>query len=157
MPASSKPPVVPFGPLVKEARRLRGWTQQQLADELGVLKPRVSAIERDAARMSLHERLRWAKVLGIPAAAAAPELADLVGPDPGPPAITLVVDGSARVADPRIVVPATEADRGRLDAIGWTAPHRYDVGSWGFGNLVANCTHEGIDIRLACSLPPKTS
>ena len=50
---------------VKELRTERGWTQQQLADEVGVSRQSINSIERDRYVPSLLLALTFARVFGV--------------------------------------------------------------------------------------------
>ncbi|MGH7742125.1 MAG: helix-turn-helix transcriptional regulator [Candidatus Eiseniibacteriota bacterium] len=49
---------------VKEYRASRGWTQQQLADAVGVSRQSINSIERDRYLPSLPLALSFARVFG---------------------------------------------------------------------------------------------
>ena len=49
---------------VKELRTERGWTQQQLADEVGVSRQSINSIERQRYEPSLALALMFARVFG---------------------------------------------------------------------------------------------
>lgn len=49
---------------VKELRDARGWTQQQLADAVGVSRQSINSIERDRYIPSLPLALTFAQVFG---------------------------------------------------------------------------------------------
>jgi putative transcriptional regulator len=49
---------------VKELRDARGWTQQQLADAVGVSRQSINSIERDRYIPSLPLALTFARVFG---------------------------------------------------------------------------------------------
>ena len=49
---------------VKELRSERGWTQQQLAEAVGVSRQSINSIERDRYVPSLPLALTFAKVFG---------------------------------------------------------------------------------------------
>ncbi len=49
---------------VKELRNARGWTQEQLADFVGVSRQSINSIERDRYVPSLLLALTFAKVFG---------------------------------------------------------------------------------------------
>jgi len=49
---------------VRELRRDRGWTQQQLADAVGVSRQSINSIERNRYVPSLPLALRFAQVFG---------------------------------------------------------------------------------------------
>jgi putative transcriptional regulator len=49
---------------VKELRNERGWTQQQLAEAVGVSRQSINSIERDRYVPSLHLALTFARVFG---------------------------------------------------------------------------------------------
>ncbi|MFL5487691.1 MAG: helix-turn-helix transcriptional regulator [Gemmatimonadaceae bacterium] len=49
---------------VKELRAERGWTQQQLADAVGVSRQSINSIERDRYVPSLILALTFARVFG---------------------------------------------------------------------------------------------
>jgi putative transcriptional regulator len=51
---------------VKELRTERGWTQQQLAEAVGVSRQSINSIERDRYVPSLPLALTFAKVFGCP-------------------------------------------------------------------------------------------
>jgi putative transcriptional regulator len=50
---------------VKELRTARGWTQQELADKVGVSRQSINSIERERYVPSLLLALTFAKVFGI--------------------------------------------------------------------------------------------
>jgi putative transcriptional regulator len=49
---------------IKELRVERGWTQQQLADAVGVSRQSINSIERNRYTPSLPLALRFARVFG---------------------------------------------------------------------------------------------
>ncbi len=49
---------------VKEMRNARGWTQEQLADAVGVSRQSINSIERERYVPSLPLALTFAKVFG---------------------------------------------------------------------------------------------
>jgi putative transcriptional regulator len=51
---------------VKELRGERGWTQQQLADAVGVSRQSINSIERERYVPSLPLALTFARVFGCP-------------------------------------------------------------------------------------------
>jgi putative transcriptional regulator len=51
---------------VKELRTARGWTQEQLADAVGVSRQSVNSIERNRYVPSLPLALAFARVFGCP-------------------------------------------------------------------------------------------
>jgi putative transcriptional regulator len=51
---------------VKELRVERGWTQQELAEAVGVSRQSINAIERDRYVPSLPLALAFARVFGRP-------------------------------------------------------------------------------------------
>jgi putative transcriptional regulator len=51
---------------VKELRTSRGWTQEQLADAVGVSRQSINSIERDRYVPSLPLALTFARVFGCP-------------------------------------------------------------------------------------------
>ena len=51
---------------VKELRSSLGWTQQQLADAVGVSRQSINSIERDRYVPSLLLALTFARVFGCP-------------------------------------------------------------------------------------------
>jgi putative transcriptional regulator len=51
---------------VKELRIEHGWTQQQLADAVGVSRQSINSIERDRYVPSLALALTFARVFGCP-------------------------------------------------------------------------------------------
>ena len=52
---------------VKELRNARGWTQEQLAQAVGVSRQSINSIERDRYVPSLLLALTFAKVFNCPA------------------------------------------------------------------------------------------
>lgn len=50
---------------IKELRADRGWTQQQLADEVGVSRQSIISIERQRYEPSLPLALKFARVFGV--------------------------------------------------------------------------------------------
>jgi putative transcriptional regulator len=50
---------------VKELRTSRGWTQQQLAEAVGVSRQSINSIERDRYVPSLLLALEFSRVFGI--------------------------------------------------------------------------------------------
>jgi putative transcriptional regulator len=51
---------------VKELRETRGWTQQQLADAVGVSRQSINSIERNRYVPSLELALAFARVFDVP-------------------------------------------------------------------------------------------
>jgi putative transcriptional regulator len=51
---------------VKELRIARGWTQEQLADAVGVSRQSINSIERDRYVPSLPLALTFSRVFGCP-------------------------------------------------------------------------------------------
>lgn len=51
---------------VKELRSGRGWTQEQLAQAVGVSRQSINSIERDRYVPSLQLALTFARVFGCP-------------------------------------------------------------------------------------------
>jgi len=51
---------------VKEMRVARGWTQQELADAVGVSRQSINSIERERYVPSLPLALAFARVFGCP-------------------------------------------------------------------------------------------
>lgn len=51
---------------VKEFRNARGWTQEQLADAVGVSRQSINSIERERYVPSLPLALTFARVFGCP-------------------------------------------------------------------------------------------
>lgn len=51
---------------VKELREARGWTQQHLADEVGVSRQSINSIERERYVPSLELALTFARVFVLP-------------------------------------------------------------------------------------------
>ena len=49
---------------VKELRAARGWTQEQLADAVGVSRQSINSIERDRYVPSLELALTFARIFG---------------------------------------------------------------------------------------------
>lgn len=58
------------------ARTLRGFTQEQLAKELGVSAAQVSRVERGEVDPSLGLARRWARACGVPITTITGEVAD---------------------------------------------------------------------------------
>ena len=50
---------------VKELRTERGWTQQELADAVGVSRQSINSIERDRYVPSLHLALTFSRVFAV--------------------------------------------------------------------------------------------
>jgi putative transcriptional regulator len=50
---------------VKELRDARGWTQQQLADAVGVSRQSINSIERNRYVPSLDLALKFARVFAV--------------------------------------------------------------------------------------------
>ncbi|MEO8217429.1 MAG: helix-turn-helix transcriptional regulator [Acidobacteriota bacterium] len=50
---------------VKELRSERGWTQQQLADAVGVSRQSINSIERQRYEPSLALALKFARLFGL--------------------------------------------------------------------------------------------
>ena len=51
---------------VRELREAKGWTQQQLADAVGVSRQSINSIERDRYVPSLELALTFARVFALP-------------------------------------------------------------------------------------------
>ena len=51
---------------VRELRDARGWTQQQLADSVGVSRQSINSIERNRYVPSLELALKFARVFEVP-------------------------------------------------------------------------------------------
>ena len=51
---------------VKDLRALKGWTQQDLADAVGVSRQSINSIERDRYVPSLALALAFARVFRVP-------------------------------------------------------------------------------------------
>ena len=51
---------------IKELRAERGWTQQELADAVGVSRQSINSIERERYEPSLSLALAFARVFGRP-------------------------------------------------------------------------------------------
>ena len=54
------------GDLIRRFRKSKGWTQSELAFELGVTKAYISAVETDSKTLSLNQLLKFASALDIP-------------------------------------------------------------------------------------------
>jgi putative transcriptional regulator len=54
----------PVSNRVKELRTERGWTQQQLADAVGVSRQSINSIERQRYEPSLALALKFSRVFG---------------------------------------------------------------------------------------------
>ena len=50
---------------VKELREAKGWTQQRLADAVGVSRQSINSIERNRYEPSLALALTFARVFGV--------------------------------------------------------------------------------------------
>lgn len=57
-----------LGQYLRSLRRLRGMTQQDLGERMGVTKVRISRIERDPGSVSFGQLLKLLNVLGARAA-----------------------------------------------------------------------------------------
>jgi transcriptional regulator with XRE-family HTH domain len=55
----------PFLEELIDARRAKGWTQQKLADELGLSRPYIAMVEIGAKKPSVETARLWAEKLGI--------------------------------------------------------------------------------------------
>lgn len=53
-----------IGKEVKAFRRRQGWTQQQLADHLGIHRPQISEWERNTVKAN-NITIRWLKLEGV--------------------------------------------------------------------------------------------
>ena len=51
---------------IRELRLQKGWTQQQLADAVGVSRQSINSIERDRYVPSLPLALTFSRVFGVP-------------------------------------------------------------------------------------------
>ena len=51
---------------MREVRRLRGLTQEQLASELGMLAPNYARVEQGRQNVTVDTVVRVAQVLGVP-------------------------------------------------------------------------------------------
>ena len=51
---------------VKELRTEHGWTQEQLADAVGVSRQSINSIERDRYVPSLHLALTFSRIFSVP-------------------------------------------------------------------------------------------
>lgn len=67
MPPRKKtaPEAIAFGDAVRKRRRVRGWTQEQLAERAGVAAIHVGFVERGENVPKLTLSLRIAKALGV--------------------------------------------------------------------------------------------
>jgi len=83
---------------VNELRRARDWSQQQLADRVGVSKMQVSGIERGKREFSLTMMRRFATALGV-------TVGELLHPSDNPYVLT-------------------EAEREMIDRMRWAAPEQ---------------------------------
>lgn len=54
-----------IGMVVREQRRLAGWDQQRLANEVGVSRPWIIQLEQGKPRAATHLVLRTLRVLGL--------------------------------------------------------------------------------------------
>ena len=64
-PLDSKDPRI-LAARLREAREARGWTQQQVADRLGMARTTVVAIEKGERRLKPQELVAIAALLGSP-------------------------------------------------------------------------------------------
>jgi len=54
-----------IGSKIRDIRKIRGLTQQDIADKLGVKKNTISQWESGARNMSLEQTIQFAKVVGV--------------------------------------------------------------------------------------------
>ena len=54
-----------FGQRLREARDALGWSQEQLAQQVGMSRASIANMERGAQRVALHQWLELADALGI--------------------------------------------------------------------------------------------
>lgn len=54
-----------FGQSVKRVRRLRGLSQEQLAEQAMMGRPTIASIERGRQVVALHQALNLSKALGV--------------------------------------------------------------------------------------------
>lgn len=54
-----------FGKRVRELRKLKGWSQEELADKAGLHRTYVGTIERGEQNVSIDNIERLAKTLGV--------------------------------------------------------------------------------------------
>lgn len=54
-----------FGQSVKRVRRLRGLSQEQLAEQTMMGRPTIASIERGRQVVALHQALKLSKALGV--------------------------------------------------------------------------------------------
>lgn len=54
-----------FGKIIRELRSQKGWSQEQFADEVGVHRTYIGAVERGEQNIALDNIERIAKRLGI--------------------------------------------------------------------------------------------
>lgn len=80
-----------FGNRIKELRALRGLTQEELADQVGMFRTYMSRIETGAANPTLTMMVALADALGVPIVA----LFD-APPEPSPPSRTRSKQGASR-------------------------------------------------------------
>jgi transcriptional regulator with XRE-family HTH domain len=59
-------PAERFGANVRAARRAKGWTQEELAEETGLAAVQVSRIERGRREVRLTTLLRLVRALDVP-------------------------------------------------------------------------------------------
>ena len=60
------PVTVAFGRRLRELREERGWSQEQLADEVSLDRSYVGGVERGERNVSLENICRLASALGVP-------------------------------------------------------------------------------------------
>jgi len=75
-----------IGLIVREQRRLAGWDQQRLANEVGVSRAWIIQLEQGKPRAATHLVLRTLRVLGLALQVEGADKASVHDKQPGVPA-----------------------------------------------------------------------
>lgn len=106
-----------IGARIRQARRARGWRQEDLGDAIGVTKQRICAVEAGRENPSKKWLLRAAAALNIQPRELAPGLAMVVDLPYTPAKISMILDNSSAVPDFTRWVPVNDHDAALLHAI----------------------------------------